>query len=200
MNKGNAAANALRMNVSAATADAATGRNVSMVCTAGQRRLFRRAPRNRYTYVVERALEDWEEAGAYQEDANARNHPMGIRIAGPRKDEEAGSEAKRTRHHWIESRFGHRPALILSHGTDVELLIETVRTESKDASEKKCNKGQRSNDRGPASLLLEDDGYRRQAAVDESVDEARVKGHEKAGRVDDQLERADQILASQFPH
>lgn len=186
----------LRMKVTAATADAANGRNVSMICQDCQSN--RAQARRQSTYVIERSLEDGEESRSNQDDTNARHNPCHIHVSSPAKGEETPSKRERTNHHGVESRLRDRLAAIAIHGTGVELLIEGVRGEAYYTSKQERNEGQRGNQRAPPALVLEDDRDRRKTSIDQPVHEASVERHEKAYRVDQQQERSDKVFATDF--
>nr|POE90601.1 hypothetical protein CFP56_60214 [Quercus suber] len=197
MKIGNAAAKVLRMKTEAPTAEAEMVMNVSMICRGGISWLVGVVAGGgreevMIAYVVEGALEDGEEAGADQDDADARRDPVDVRRRGPGEDEDAGRQHDGPQHHRIQAGFGHRFAVVGVNGTDVEALVQSVRRQADDQTEEQREEWESPNDLAPMAVFLEDDGEGGKGAVDQPIDEAGVKGHQEADGRGKQPEGADE--------
>nr|POE94622.1 hypothetical protein CFP56_16859 [Quercus suber] len=148
--------------------------------------------------VVERGLEDGEEAEAHEGDGDAGHEPEDRRRARPREHEEARDEDDAAEHHGRQARLGHRPAAVGLPARDVEALVQQVAGGAERDAEQHGEEGQRAHQPVPAALRLEDERDRAQARVQDAVDEGGVQRDEEADRRGEELERAHEVLLAEL--
>ena len=85
--------------------------------------------------IIQRRLEDGEEANADHDTPHLRREPVHTRRRRPREDEQAGGEDHRADHHGRQSRLGHRSAVVGFEPLLVVLLVEDVDGASGDDTE-----------------------------------------------------------------
>lgn len=80
----------------------------------------------RVDQVIQRSLENSEEAESHKHGADVGPDPVDMGRAGPGEDEEAGSEENRADHHGRETGFGDGAVVVCFEAGDVEPLVEEV--------------------------------------------------------------------------
>lgn len=150
--------------------------------------------------VVQRSLEDSEEAEAHEDGADNGADPVDFvrEVACPGEEEEAGCENDRAEHHGRETGFGNGEVVVCFEAGDIEFLVEEVDGCAEEDADKDAEEGEGADDGVPAAGFLEDDGESGEAKVEDAVDEGGVEGDEEADRGCEELEGADEVFVAEF--
>lgn len=148
--------------------------------------------------VVQRRLEDGEEAEAHEHGADEGPDPVDLRVPRPAEDEEAGGEQDRADHHGGQAGFGDGEVVVGAEALDVEFLVEEVDAGGEEDADEVGEEGQGADDLVPAAHFLEFDGEGGQTEVDDAVDEGGVERDEEADRRGEERERPDEVLVAEL--
>jgi len=148
--------------------------------------------------VVERGLEDGEEAEAHAGRADLGADPVHVPRRRPAEDEHTRGEDDGAQHHGREARLGHGAVVVGLVALDVEALVGDVGDGAEEGADEQRQEGQRADDQVPAALFLELDGEGGQVEVQDAVDEGRIQSDEEADRRRQELEGTDEVFVAQL--
>jgi hypothetical protein len=77
----------------------------------------------RINEIVQRCLENSEEAESHADESDARSEPEYVAVGCPAEDEEAGSEKDGADHHWRQARFGSGAVAVCLEFSDVKFVV-----------------------------------------------------------------------------
>lgn len=152
----------------------------------------------RVDQIVDRALEDGEEAKAHARGRDVGRDPRDGFVGRPAEHELAASKKNAAEHHGRETRFGDGAAAVGTEAGEVEFLVEEVDDGAKKDADEFGEEGEGAHHRVPAAFLLEDDGEARQKEVEDAVAEGGVQRDEEADRGGEHLEGPDQEFRREF--
>ena len=163
-----------------------------------RRHRARRIPLKGVDQIIQRGLEDGEEAEPQHPGPDTRRHPRVCFGRRPPEDEEPRREEHGSDHHGREPRFGDGPIAIGCVPAIVVSIIGDVDTAPKDNTRQDGQERQGPHERVPAATFLEGNGEGGQGGVEESVAEGGVDGDGEADGGGEHLEGTDAEFVEHF--
>ena len=130
--------------------------------------------------IVQRGLEDGEEAKANKDGSDDGCDPVNALVRGPAKEEETSRQEDGADHHRWQSSLRHRSPIVGHELLHVELVVPDVERGGEENADQQSEEGQGSDDEIPAALLLELDRKGGQVEIEQAVAEGGIDGDEKA--------------------